>query len=150
MQREPHSENRGASVKIRRFDPMVVVFIFAVVVLVARVTLPKPGSRMSSKLSAAIAQLSAFKTMLDAFHDDNGFYPTGANGLQALIRQPIGATNWHGPYANTILKDPWDQDYVYVNPGKHAASGYPYDLASPGPPGNKRTIANWDNPRLIP
>jgi hypothetical protein len=38
---------------------------------------------------------------------DNGFYPSGNNGLRDLIRQPVGASNWHGPCLKTIPKDPW-------------------------------------------
>lgn len=95
-------------------------------------------------------QLSVFKTQLDVFLDENGFYPSSTNGLQALVHRPAGATNWRGQYAITIPKDPWGGDYVYVCPGRHTASGYPYDLGSFGPPGANKPIANWDNPKLIP
>lgn len=129
---------------------MVVLFIFAAAILLARAILPKPGSPKPTKLGRATAQLFTFKTQLRAFRIDNGFYPTGTNGLRALIRQPTGATNWHGRYAVTIPKDPWGRNYVYECPGKHTASGYPYDLSSLGPPGADKPIANWNIPKLAP
>jgi general secretion pathway protein G len=94
-------------------------------------------------MSAAMSEIQNLRTALDSFQVDNGFYPTNVSGLQDLIRRPIGATNWHGPYVGDIPKDPWGRDYVYECPGKHAAQGYPYDLLSIGPPGASNPIANW-------
>jgi general secretion pathway protein G len=97
-----------------------------------------------------MSQIALFRIQLGAFRIDNGFYPDGTNGLQDLVRQPVGATNWHGPYSPGIPKDPWAQDYVYECPGKHSASGYPYDLLSLGPPGASNPVANWANSDLAP
>ena len=42
-------------------------------------------------------------------------YPTGQDGLQALIEQPSGDQNgrWAGPYVDPTndLKDPWMNEY---------------------------------------
>ncbi len=103
-----------------------------------------------ARFNAAVAQIAVFRTMLGAFRDDTGFYPTGGNGLQGLVRQPAGTTNWHGPYAQDIPKDPWGQEYVYEIPGKHASSGYLYDLFSLGPTPGTNIIANWAFPSLKP
>jgi general secretion pathway protein G len=99
---------------------------------------------------AASLQIASFTTALDAFRDDTGFYPTGANGLQDLIRQPIGVTNWCGPYLMEIPKDPWGQDYIYECPGKHTASGYPYDIFSVEPKPGTNVILNYLSPWLRP
>ena len=91
-----------------------------------------------------MTQIAAFKTALDVFEADNGFYPTGTNGLQDLVRQnPPGPRTGMDLYSDGTPKDPWGHDHVYECPGKHTASGYPYDLFSLGPPGKNALIANW-------
>jgi len=103
-----------------------------------------------ARLNAAVAQIAVFRTMLGAFRDDTGFYPTGTNGLLGLVRQPAGTTNWHGPYAQDIPKDPWGREYIYEIPGTHTSSGYPYDLFSLGPTAGTNVIGNWAFPSLKP
>ena len=144
MHRVFHLRNRAASADRRSLALMggICVLVLAVVVLI--VIAPRYNSSpVVAREAAAMTQIAAFKTVLDVFEADNGFYLTGTNGLQALVRQPAGATNWHGPYSDGAPKDPWSRDYVYECPGKHAASGYPYDLFSLGPPGKNALIANW-------
>ena len=92
------------------------------------------------------ACISTFKTALDAFEVDMGYYPKGRNGLVDLIQQPREAPNWHGPYlqSDAIPKDPWGNDYLYECPGKHNPSFY--DVSSAGPDGRFGTdddICNW-------
>jgi general secretion pathway protein G len=99
---------------------------------------------------AALTQLHSFAVQLRAFRDDTSFNPPGMNGLQDLVRQPAGVTNWHGPYAHDIPKDPWGREYVYACPGEHTKSGYPYDLLSLGPVGESNWIANWTQAALKP
>lgn len=126
---------------------LLCVLAIAAIALIA--VYPKLGHG-NPRLIAAVTQMEAFKTQLSAFRDDNGLYPAGSNGLQDLVRRPPAATNWHGPYADGVPKDPWGQDYIYGCPGKHIAAGYPYDLLSLGPPGESDPIANWMHPGLKP
>jgi general secretion pathway protein G len=92
-------------------------------------------------------QIEDFSTALDAFRLDMGRYPTTAEGLQALVVQPSGATRWNGPYLrkNIIPKDPWGNDYQYRAPGQH---GY-FDLYSlgadnvEGGDGENQDVVSW-------
>ena len=60
-------------------------------------TLIAPRSWHSrAPITAALAQIASFETALDAFRVDNGYYPPSTNGLQDLVHQPAGATNWRG------------------------------------------------------
>jgi general secretion pathway protein G len=76
-----------------------------------------------------------------------GRYPSTAEGLQALVVQPSGATRWNGPYLrkNIIPKDPWGNDYQYRAPGQH---GY-FDLYSlgadnvEGGDGENQDVVSW-------
>ena len=85
-----------------------------------------------------------FKTALDAFEVDNGYYPKGKSGLLDLVQRPANAQNWHGPYLDNIPKDPWQNDYIYECPGRHNSSSF--DLMSVGPDGRAGSdddITNW-------
>ena len=67
------------------------------------------------------------------FRLDNSKYPTTEQGLDALVTQPTDPTIQHwrpGGYLQRISKDPWGNDYQYVNPGTH---GKDYDLFTSGP-----------------
>jgi general secretion pathway protein G len=90
-----------------------------------------------------VTQIATFKTALDAYEVDNGYYPKGKNGLMDLIQQPRDAQNWRGPYiqADAIPQDPWHNDYIYECPGRHNPSAY--DISSLGPPGDNAVIGNW-------
>ena len=69
----------------------------------------------------------ALRTPLELQIDN---YPTSEEGLSALVEQPVGASNWNGPYLKkkTIPKDPWGNDYHYRSPGENGM----YDLYSLG------------------
>ena len=95
----------------------------------------------NAKTTAARAQIASFKTALDAFEVDNGYFPKARDGLSALVKKPLDAVSWHGPYLPQIPKDPWDQDYIYECPGKHNPASY--DISSPGQPGDQMPIGNW-------
>ena len=90
-------------------------------------------------------QINSFKTALDSFEIDNGYYPKGRNGLQELLVQPRDAVKWHGPYMDSIPKDPWLNEYIYECPGKHNPAFY--DIYSQGPPGEQAPIGNWVDKR---
>jgi general secretion pathway protein G len=124
----------------------ILAFICLLWMIRPRVTIWQPPARMV----VAMTQIATFKTALDAFQADNGFYPTGRDGLQALVKQPAGSTNWQGPYlsADAIPKDPWGNAYLYECPGRHNSNSY--DISSPGPPRANAPIANWVRPGLKP
>ena len=94
-------------------------------------------------------QIEDFSTALDAFRLDMGRYPNTAEGLQALVAQPAGASRWNGPYLkkNIIPKDPWGNDYQYRAPGQR--SGGAFDLYSlgadnaEGGDGENQDVVGW-------
>ena len=117
----------------RMRDGILLGCCIGFLVLISSLLLLRPrfGQSHRAPIAAAQTQLAIFKTALDAFESDNSFYPAG---LQALVQQPSGATNWHGPYLDGIRKDPCDRDYVYNYPAKQKDSGSAFDLRSLGPP----------------
>jgi general secretion pathway protein G len=135
----------------RAFTLIELLLVLAILGILAAIVVPKISGRTEqAREQAAQTQISTFGSALDAFEVDNGFYPKGNNGLQALLVSPREARNWRGPYlkSDTVPKDPWNNDYVYVCPGKHNPTSY--DLMSMGPDGRVGggdDIANWTTTR---
>lgn len=97
------------------------------------------------KITLAETELSALQLAINAFEEDNGRYPSEAEGLDALVKSPVGAAGWRGPYLKRrIVKDPWEHPFIYRCPGQHNPKGY--DLSSSGPNGtvgDTDDLTNW-------
>jgi general secretion pathway protein G len=93
------------------------------------------GRGEKAKADAARIEIGQIGQSLDLYKLETGRYPSSSEGLQALIAQPAGATNWNGPYwkKSTIPKDPWGNDYRYTSPGQKGA----YDILSLGADGKE-------------
>src|SRR5438552_17304944 len=129
--------NRGQNA----FTLVELLLVLVMLGMLAAIVIPKfSGRTEQAREQQAVTQVSTFKTALDAFEIDTGNYP---KALIDLIQAPRDTQNWRGPYlqSDTIPKDPWGNDYVYENPGRHNPSSY--DLSSMGPPGGDKVIANW-------
>ena len=126
------------------FTLVELLLVLVILGILAAIVIPKfSGRTEQAKEQAAVTQISTFRTALDAFEVDNGYYPKGKNGLSDLIVQPRDCQNWRGPYlqSDSIPKDPWGNDYIYECPGRHNPTSY--DLSSPGPPNENSPICNW-------
>ena len=140
--------NRSRRNRARRSGFTLVELLLVLVILgvLAAIVIPKfSGRTEQARETAAKTQISGFSTALDAFEVDNGYYPSGSEGLGELIEKSKNATNWRGPYLKQAIPvDPWGNAYIYESPGKHNTSGY--DISSTGPDGRAGTkddVANW-------
>jgi general secretion pathway protein G len=88
-----------------------------------------------ARAKAAKLQIEAFNSALDLFFLDSGRYPTGNEGLEALVRRPGGIEVWNGPYlkGGVVPADPWGHAYLYRAPGEQG----PYDIVSYGADGRE-------------
>ncbi|MFW6256058.1 MAG: type II secretion system major pseudopilin GspG, partial [Candidatus Sumerlaeota bacterium] len=107
--------------KQKAFSLIELLLVMVILATLAAIVVPKfTGRSKEAKITAAKAQIGNFETALDAFEVDNGFYPEGDTGLQALVEEPSDAKNWHGPYLKKgIPNDPWGNPYNYEYPGKN-------------------------------
>jgi len=107
---------------------------------------PISSGPRNAPIKATIVQIKAFATGLEMFKGDNGFYPSGTNGLMDLVAKPTNATaGWHGPYLAKIPADFWGHPYHYEYPGRHNTNSF--DVSSAGPDGVFGTaddIGNWE------
>ncbi len=102
----------------------------------------------SAKSDSARVQIEDLAATLDLYRLEVGRYPTSAEGLEALVAAPSGATNWNGPYLKKrkVPKDPWGNDYHYRSPGENG----PFDLYTlgadntDGGEGESKDILSWE------
>jgi general secretion pathway protein G len=96
---------------------------------------------------AVKGHIENYKTLLLMYQGANGFLPTTDQGLKALISKPENdprPRNWRQLTDAPIL-DPWQNEYRYVQPGKHNPSSY--DIYSAGQdriPDTADDIGNWE------
>lgn len=113
---------------------MVVIIILGTL---ATIIVPRfLGREEEARRVAAIVQISSFKGALSMFRLDNGFFPTTAQGLEALASKPTTEPlppRWRG-YLDRVPLDPWGNPYVYVSPRIHSPG---FDIISFGRDGRK-------------
>jgi general secretion pathway protein G len=119
----------------RGFTLIEMLVVITVIAILASLVTPMVFRNVGdAKLSAARAQVESLGLALDAYRLDNDFYPSTAQGLEALRRPPSGqpsARNWRGPYLKKAVPlDPYGRPYVYRSPGE--ANPDSYDLLTLG------------------
>jgi general secretion pathway protein G len=129
------------------FTLVELLLVLVILAALAAVVVPKFANRgKQAKVTAATTQISNFEVALDTFEVDNGYYPSGASGLNDLATQPSNAQEWRGPYVKEVPLDPWGNPYAYESPGK--INSALYDISSAGPdmqPGNEDDITNFSS-----
>jgi general secretion pathway protein G len=99
-----------------------------------------------SEVKVARAQIDAFEKALESYRLDTGRFPSGSQGLAALIAAPTGVAKWHGPYLKkAVPMDPWGNPYVYKQPGEHGdidILSWGHD-GKPGGTGDDADLTNW-------
>jgi general secretion pathway protein G len=136
------------------FTLIELLVVITVIAILAGLVAPMVFSHVGdARQSAARAQIELLGLALEAYRLDNDYYPSSAQGLEALRTAPQGdptARNWRGPYLKkTIPFDPWGRPYVYRSPGDVNPQGY--DLLSygrdgqPGGSGEDGDVTSWES-----
>ena len=120
------------------FTLIEILVVIAVIAMLAALVAPNVFQHVgTAKDATARSQIELLGAALDAYRLDNGRYPTGEQGLEALQVQPTIQplpTNWRGPYLRKAVPvDPWGLPFIYFSPGEMNPRGY--DLISLGADG---------------
>ncbi len=129
------------------FSLIELMAVIVILGLLASVVGPKVFGRIrKAKQQTAKTQIEMLMTSLNAYRMDVGIYPRQSDGLESLVVNP-GQEKWDGPYlAKGLPKDPWNNDYVYLNPGQHGE----VDITSFGLDGQEggekedKDIGSWE------
>ena len=78
------------------------------------------GQLDKAKIQTTKTQMHAVKTALEQYYADNSEYPTGDQGLMALLTNPGDLPNYTpGGYlaGKKLPKDAWGKDFLYESDG---------------------------------
>jgi general secretion pathway protein G len=141
-----------ANPRTRGFTLIEIIVVITIMAIMAALIVPRVVGRTDdARIAAARQDIATLMNALKLYRLDNGRYPTTEQGLRALVEKPTFEpipTNWKaGGYldASTVRKDPWGNDYAYLNPGLHGE----IDLMSFGRDGQSggegpdADIGNW-------
>jgi len=97
---------------------MIVVIILALIASLVVPNIIGQGERAKEKL--VCVQMKSLKNAIDSFKVEEGRYPTTIEGLKALIQNPNPTKYKNYPKdgflgSKKLPKDPWGNDYIYVN-----------------------------------
>jgi general secretion pathway protein G len=130
--RRPRTRRRGE----RGFTLVEILVVITIIGLIMGLVGPRVLNYLTeSKAKAAKIQIESFASALDLFFLDAGRYPSGSEGLVALVQRPVSISGWNGPYlkGGLVPADPWGNPYIYRSPGQRGA----YDLVSFGADGQE-------------
>lgn len=129
-------------------EVMVVVVILGILaaIVVPRI-MDRPGE---ARVTKARSDIRAIESALNLYRLDNYRYPSGQQGLAALVerpRVPPEPRNWrNNGYMDRLPQDPWGNPYQYLQPGSQGEIDI-YSFGADGRPGGDgqdADIGNWD------
>ena len=83
----------------RGFTLVELLVVITIIALIMGIVGPRVLNYLTeSKAKAAKIQIESFGSALDLFFLDTGRYPSGSEGLTALVRRPGNIASWNGPY----------------------------------------------------
>jgi len=132
------------------FTLIEIMVVVVIIGILASLVAPSVMRRIDeANVVKAKQDIRAYDTALSLYRMDNFRYPSTDQGLKALVEKPAdpNVRNWkEGGYIQSMRKDPWGNDYVFLSPGTRGE----YDIytlgadGQPGGEGNDADIGNWN------
>lgn len=130
------------------FTLIELMVVLVIIGVLAALIVPNVLDRADdARATAAKTDVTNLVQALRMYRLDNQRYPTGEQGLQALLVKPTTnpvPINWK-PYLEKLPNDPWGRPYQYLNPGVKGE----IDVMSfgadgqPGGEGKDADIGSW-------
>jgi general secretion pathway protein G len=102
------------------FTLIELMVVLVIIGVLAALIVPNVLERADdARATAARTDVNNLMQALKLYRLDNQRYPTGEQGLQALLTRPSTGPapgNWK-PYVEKLPNDPWGRPYQYLNPG---------------------------------
>ena len=134
------------------FTLIEVMVVLVILGILATLVVPRiMGRPDEARVIAAKQDINSIGQALKLYRLDNHAYPSTDQGLQALVTKPAGPPvppNWKtGGYLDRLPKDPWGNEYKYLNPGVHNSNDVDiFSLGADGAAGgegNDADVGSW-------
>ncbi len=127
-----NSSGRSAEHGFTLVELMVVIVIIGLLATIVAINVIPATD--TARIEKAKADISTIEQALEQYRLDNLTYPSGTDGLQALLTPPSLTQPQRyrrGGYIKKLPQDPWGRPYLYSVPGKKGA----FDISSLGADG---------------
>ncbi len=142
------SPHRARPLRSQGFTLIELLVVLVIIGVLAALVVPNVLNRADdARVTAARTDVNNLMQALKLYKLDNQRFPTGEQGLEALIRRPTSGPaplNWK-PYIEKLPNDPWGRPYLYANPGVKGEIDV-YSLGADGKAGgegNDADIGSW-------
>ena len=117
---------------------MIVIVIIGILLGLVFSNLNVMGDAQNLKAKKEVGDL---KIKLEMYRADNGTFPASGS-LDALVNNPGNAPRWR-QYMKELPKDPWGNDYRYLNPGTHGDEMEVYSIGPDKRDGTEDDVGSW-------